>query len=91
MRDNLFLRRPSKHSITLLSDRTLTITALFGRGLESEFSLKLQKPQDRAARIITFFSYDSISAPCSKSLDWTGSLYAELIDRNVQGVQQYGT
>ena len=46
--------------------------------LDSEFSLKRQKLQNRAARIITFSSYDSISAPYSKSLDGTGSLYAEL-------------
>ena len=46
-------------------------------GLDSKFSLKLQKLQNRAARIITFSSYDSISAPYSKSLDGTSSLYAE--------------
>ena len=38
-------------------------------GLDSEFSLKLQKLQNRVARIITFLSYDSI-CPLLQELGW---------------------
>ena len=82
------LRIIRKHGLKAESPRTLLnepihrsyldYYSVVWEGLDSEFSLKLQKLQNRAARNIAFSSYDSISALCSKSLDGTGFLYAEL-------------